>query len=132
MASEILAGLQQPQKTISSKFLYDQLGSEWFEKICTLPEYYPTRTEISILKASRNALREILGEHCIIIEPGSGSSEKVQILLSHAQSPAAYLAIDIARDFLVSSATQLAEQYPDLPVEAIWADYTNLAKLAFH
>ena len=129
MSVEILPGLLQTQKTISSKFLYDQRGSELFEDIGQLPEYYPTRTEIAILNQNRSSLRELLGRQCVIIEPGSGNSAKVQILLNLADNPRAYMAIDIARDFLIASASHLALLYPNLDVEAIWADYTHLSKI---
>ena len=78
---EILQGLQQSQKTINPKFFYDARGSALFDQITRLPEYYPTRTETGILRGYREEIAACCGRSCIFIEPGSGNSEKVRILL---------------------------------------------------
>jgi len=122
--SEVIAGLARAQKQISPKFFYDQRGSEIFDRICELPEYYPTRTETAILRQSATEMAQLLGPDCLLIEYGSGSSRKVRPLIDQLVSPAGYLAIDISRDHLRSSAETLATQYPDLDVFAVCADYT--------
>ncbi|NRA41319.1 MAG: L-histidine N(alpha)-methyltransferase [Pseudomonadales bacterium] len=123
--ADILSGLTQQQKTLSPKFFYDTYGSELFEKITGLPEYYPTRTERSILMREASEIADYCGAGCVMIEPGSGSSEKVKLLLNSVK-PKAYVGLDIASDFLHYSAEQLAIQFPDLDVYAICADFANM------
>jgi dimethylhistidine N-methyltransferase len=125
--SEILSGLQKKQKSIDPKYFYDARGSSLFEQITTLPEYYPTRTEREILKRDANDMAELCGENCVLIEPGSGSSEKVRLLLD-ALKPAAYVPMDISSDFLKASAIQLAEEYPWLDVHAVCTDFAKQEK----
>jgi len=125
--SEILSGLQKKQKSIDPKYFYDARGSVLFENITTLPEYYPTRTERQILKQDAKAMAKLCGENCVLIEPGSGSSEKVRLLLD-ALKPAAYVPMDISSDFLKHSATQLAEEYPWLNVHAVCTDFAKQEK----
>ena len=123
--SEILDGLRQTQKSIDPKFFYDARGSELFERITGLPEYYPTRTERGILESNAGEMAESCGKNCILIEPGSGSSEKVRLLLDTLK-PAAYVPMDISADFLEQSALLLAEEYPWLQVHAVCADFASL------
>lgn len=123
--SEILDGLSQAQKRIDPKYFYDARGSALFERITGLPEYYPTRTERGILASNAEEMAESCGQNCVLIEPGSGSSEKVRLLLD-AMKPAAYVPMDISADFLEQSAIQLAEEYPWLQVHAVCADFANL------
>jgi dimethylhistidine N-methyltransferase len=120
--SEILAGLQRRQKAIDPKWFYDQHGSELFDEITRLPEYYPTRTEVEILRSRRGAIAEHCGEDCLLIEPGSGSSEKVRILLDSLR-PSIYVPVDISADFLQQSAHALGAEYPWLDVYAVCADF---------
>jgi len=126
--SEILDGLMQTQKSIDPKYFYDAHGSELFERITGLPEYYPTRTERQILENNADAMAESCGQRCVLIEPGSGSSEKVRLLLD-AMKPAAYVPMDISAGFLEQSAIQLAEEYPWLRVHAVCADFASLEKV---
>src|SRR5690606_2627571 len=79
--SEILRGLTAPQKRIDAKYLYDQRGSELFDRICSLPEYYPTRTELGLLRRYGDDIAELVGPRAAIIEFGAGSSMKVRLLL---------------------------------------------------
>lgn len=125
--SEILNGLQQEQKTIDPKYFYNARGSSLFEQITGLPEYYPTRTERQILKRDAKAMAELCGEDCVLIEPGSGSSEKVRLLLDTLK-PAAYVPMDISSDFLKRSAIQLAEEYPWLSIHAVCTDFAKQKK----
>lgn len=121
----VLAGLAQPQKRIPAKFFYDARGSRLFDRICELPEYYPTRTEIGLLRRHAGEIAEAAGPGATLVEFGSGSSRKVRILLDALQAPAAYVPIDISRAHLMAAAQALAEDYPGLPVVAICADYTR-------
>jgi dimethylhistidine N-methyltransferase len=121
----VLTGLARPWKAIPCKFLYDARGSALFEEICTLPEYYPTRTEIEILERNAAAIAEEMGPNCRLIEFGSGASRKVRILLRALDRPAAYVPIDISRDHLQRAADSLAVEFPELPVIAVCADYTR-------
>ncbi|MFK8043117.1 L-histidine N(alpha)-methyltransferase [Congregibacter sp.] len=121
---EILKGLGLPQKSVNPKWFYDQRGSELFDEITRLPEYYPTRTEILILEQNREAIARVCGPECILIEPGSGSSEKVRILLD-AMRPERYVPIDISAAFLQRSAQALGEEYPWLDIAAVCADFNG-------
>lgn len=121
---ELLRGLQQSQKTINPKFFYDARGSDLFDQITRLPEYYPTRTEIGILRRNRLEIAEHCGQSCIFIEPGSGNSAKVRILLE-ALKPEAYVPLDISAEFLHQSALQLGAEFPWLQVHAICADFSH-------
>jgi dimethylhistidine N-methyltransferase len=114
---------------LSPKYFYDEIGSRLFERICRLPEYYPTTTEVGILHDRRHEIAETLGPDVVIVEYGSGASEKVRILLDALEAPAAYVPVDISREHLVASAARLAETYPDLPVHAVAADFTRPFRL---
>jgi dimethylhistidine N-methyltransferase len=119
------AGLQREQKEIPSKFLYDARGSALFDAICELDEYYPTRTEMRIMRAHGAAMAEAVGPRARLLEYGSGSSLKTRILLDHLDDPALYVPIDISREHLAEAAQDLAEAYPDVPVQPVCADYTQ-------
>ena len=121
---EILAGLQTTQKTVNPKWFYDEYGSQLFDQITRLPEYYPTRTEVAILTENREQISARCGHGCLFIEPGSGSSEKVRILLDTLQ-PAAYVPMDISADFLQSAALELGGEYPWLDIYAVCADFNQ-------
>jgi dimethylhistidine N-methyltransferase len=121
---DVLAGLAKPQKELPPKYFYDARGSELFEAICELPEYYLTRTETAIMRDHGADMASHLGSGCALIEFGSGSGRKTRILIE-AAAPAAYLAIDIARDQLEATAAELARDFPALEVTAICADYSG-------
>jgi dimethylhistidine N-methyltransferase len=123
MRAEVLAGLALPQKRIAPKFFYDAPGSRLFDAICELPEYYPTRTEIAILREYGSAMAERLGRDALLVELGSGSSLKIRVLLE-ALRPAVYMPVDISREHLLQSAQALAERFPELQVHAVCADYS--------
>ena len=120
-----LEGLRKPQKHIPAKFLYDARGSELFDQICRLDEYYPTRTEMSIMDAHAEAMAQTLGPRACLVEYGSGSSLKTRILLDHLDDLAAYVPVDISKEHLVESANDLATDYPPLAVQPVCADYTT-------
>jgi len=119
-----LEGLRQPQKPISSKFLYDERGSKLFDRICELDEYYPTRTEIGIMRDNIGAIRDAIGPQVRLVELGSGSSMKTRILLDHLEDVAVYVPIDISKAHLVEAAEGIADAYPGVPVQPLCADYT--------
>ncbi len=121
---EILLGLNKPQPSLSPKFFYDKRGSELFDAICESPEYYVTRTEIGILKENIEEISQLITSDCLLIEPGSGSSEKVTILLD-AVRPKAYMPMDISKEYLKASAARIANIYKWLEVHAACVDYTT-------
>ena len=121
---EVLMGLEKPQPSLSPKFFYDEKGSKLFDAICECPEYYVTRTEIAILKENIKEISQFIDSDCLLIEPGSGSSEKVTILLD-AIRPKAYMPMDISKDYLKLSATRIAQIYKWLEVHAACVDYTT-------
>ena len=122
--AELLAGLQLEQKQINPKYFYDTRGSELFEQITQLEEYYLTRAERSIFANHADDIARCCGSDCVLIEPGSGSSEKVRLLLSTLR-PAAYVPLDISAEFLYESAVKLGREFPWLQVNAICADFSN-------
>jgi dimethylhistidine N-methyltransferase len=122
---EVLAGLSQGQKSISPKFLYDKKGSEIFEEICQLEEYYPTRAEEEILNSYAKEISRFIGVDSVIIEPGSGSGEKVRLLLPHLSSPEAYVPIEISKEILLRMTEELHEEFPALKVLPVCMDFTK-------
>jgi dimethylhistidine N-methyltransferase len=121
---EVLRGLASRPRSIPPKFFYDEQGSRLFQEICELPEYYLTRTEIGILRANAGEMAEIIGPGRLLIEFGSGSSEKVRLLLD-ALRPAAYMPLDISREHLWNASRMLAAECPDVAVHAVCTDYTQ-------
>ena len=126
---EVLHGLTQPRKAIPPKYFYDRRGSQLFDQICTLPEYYPTRTEMALLKTHAAEIADLVGPNCVLIEYGSGSSQKIRLLLDALPAPAGYMPIDISRDHMLHSTSDLASQYPALEMAAVCADYTQAFEL---
>ncbi|MCG6940376.1 MAG: L-histidine N(alpha)-methyltransferase [Thiohalocapsa sp.] len=123
MRAEVLSGLALPQKRLSPKFFYDAAGSRLFDAICELPEYYPTRTEIGILRRHGAEMAARLGRDALLIELGSGSSLKIRTLLT-ALRPAVYMPVDISGEHLLRSAQDLAAAFPGLIIHAVCADYS--------
>lgn len=120
---DVIHGLSRRPRRIGPKYFYDERGSRLFDAICRTPEYYPTRTEIGILERNVEDIARHIGPRCVLIEPGSGNSRKVRILLDRLK-PRAYLPVDISRDYLRSTAEHVAAEYPWLAVHAVCADYT--------
>lgn len=123
--SDVVKGLTQTPKSISARYFYDDRGSELFEQICELPEYYLTGTETAILQASASEIAKITGA-CEIVELGSGSSTKTRILLDAYNQlgySLRYLPIDVSAGILESSAKQLLSDYPSLQVHALASTY---------
>jgi len=121
---QIIEGLNHSPKLLPSKFLYDKRGSELFEQICRLPEYYPTRTESGILARYAGQIADLCGPDCLLIELGSGNSTKTRLLLDNLQNPVGYIPVDIAREQLYDAARLVQRDYPDLEVIPICGDYT--------
>jgi L-histidine N-alpha-methyltransferase len=122
---ELLDGLRQPEKTISPKYFYDERGSQLFEEITRLPEYYPTETELGIMRDNIGEIAALVGKQASLIEFGSGSSLKTRVLLDHLDELAAYVPVDISEDHLLESANQIRAEYPDLDVLPVVADFTQ-------
>lgn len=122
--AEVMRGLNQRPRAIGPKFFYDEYGSRLFDAICHTAEYYPTRTEIAILEDHIGGIARHISPQCVLIEPGSGNSRKVRILLD-ALRPQTYIPIDISKDYLRTTAEHVAEEYPWLSVHAVCADYSN-------
>jgi len=119
----VLTGLSASPKSIPPTYFYDARGSELFEQICALPEYYPTRTEIGILTRNAGEIAMRIGAGAQLVEYGSGASEKVRIILDALQDPVAYVPVDISGEYLSGVAERLAGDYPGLEVTAVVADY---------
>lgn len=126
--AEVKVGLSRASKSLSPKFFYDQQGSLLFDEITQLPEYYLTRTEIEILKACRHELADFIGKQGCLIEFGSGSSQKVRLLLS-SLDPKFYVPVDISREHLHQSAKAIYDEFADLHVYPTCADYTQEVQL---
>jgi dimethylhistidine N-methyltransferase len=124
-ARDVIAGLNARPKTIPPKYFYDRQGSELFDEICRLPEYYLTRTETALLRQHAAEIAALAGPDARLIEFGSGASAKVRILLDALRSPAAYVAVDISREYLMLVMRTLAVEYPDVAMVAICADFTQ-------
>lgn len=129
--ADVIEGLSKKEKTLPCKYFYDERGSDLFEKITTLEEYYPTRTELAIMEANIDAMAKALGDDVTLIEFGSGSSMKTELLLSHARIKS-YIPIDIAEDALLASADRLRSLHPSLTVQPVVADYTEYVTLPAH
>jgi|SRR6056297_791169 len=125
MPEEVLAGLSKSQKTLPSKYFYDKRGSELFELICGLDEYYLTRTELNIMEENIDDIAEELGGDIQLIELGSGSSVKTRLLLDHLNSMHSYVPVDISDDFLAEVSENLQAEYPLLDIVPVAADYTQ-------
>ncbi len=126
--TDVLAGLAEPQKAIPARWFYDDAGSQLFEDITQLPEYYPTRAETEILTGRAEEIAALIGEGRAVVEFGSGSSVKTPLLLS-AIAPSAYVPLDIAGDFLRASSAALAAKFPGLPVYPVEADFMRRVEL---
>jgi dimethylhistidine N-methyltransferase len=122
--ADVLRGLRSPAKELSCKYFYDEAGSELFERITQLDEYYPTRTEQVIMDRHAAQMAALCGANCLLIEYGSGSSTKTRRLLDHLVGPAAYVPIDVSGEFLDRSAHSIASEYPEIDVLPVCADFT--------
>jgi L-histidine Nalpha-methyltransferase len=138
--ADVLAGFRAERRAIPARWFYDRAGSELFERITALPEYYPTRVETELLARHAADVAKIVGPGRAVVEFGSGSSTKTPHVLE-AVAPAAYVPIDISGDFLRESAAALASDFPKLSILPVEADFmhpivppdaiANLPKLGF-
>ena len=125
----LVEGLSRPQKTISPKYFYDETGSQLFDRITELPEYYLTDAELDIMRDRVDEMGALIGKQASLIEFGSGSSLKTRILLEHLDDLAAYVPVDISEDHLLSSARKIRSEFPGLDVRPVVADFTHSFEL---
>lgn len=121
----LIEGLSQAQKTISPKYFYDETGSQLFDRITGLPEYYLTDAELDIMRERVDEMSALVGEQASLIEFGSGSSLKTRILLEHLDLLAAYVPVDISEEHLLASAAKIRSEFPTLDVCPVVADFTQ-------
>jgi dimethylhistidine N-methyltransferase len=122
-ARDVIEDLSQHPKRLSPKYFYDATGSELFEQITVLPEYYPTRTELTILRDRSRAISAFIPKGAALVEFGAGATTKVRLLLNECAF-SAYVPVDISGDFLKSQADALRADLPDLEVHPVIADFT--------
>lgn len=121
---EVIEGLKSDPRTLPPKLFYDAVGAALFERICELPEYYLTRTELSILHSAVAEIAEMIGPRAALIEYGSGAGQKVRLLLDTLEDPRAYVPVDISARQLADVAESLAAEYPRVEIKPVCADYT--------
>ena len=126
---DLVTALAARPRSISPKYFYDARGSELFDRICELPEYYPTRTELAILTRHAGEIARQMGPRAEIVEFGAGSLRKVRLLLDAMERPSRYLPIDISGEHLARSAAGLQRDYAGLDVQPVVADYTQRLSL---
>src|SRR5258705_1922495 len=124
-ASDVIDGLSQRPKWLSAKYFYDAAGSELFEQITRLPEYYPTRTELKILERNALAMSAYIPLAAALVEFGTGSTKKARILLDAAPQIAAYVPVDISAEFLAQEAAAVRRDVPNIAVLPVAADFTR-------
>ncbi len=122
---EIIDGLRRSEKMISPKYFYDERGSQLFDQITELPEYYPTATELGIMRENIAEIATLIGPQASLIELGSGSSMKTRVLLETLADQAVYVPVDISEDHLLASARQIRAEFPGLEVLPVVADFTK-------
>jgi L-histidine Nalpha-methyltransferase len=125
LRGDVIAGLAARPRTLPSKYFYDARGSQLFEEITRQPEYDLTRTEVALLQASMRAIREAVGAKAHVVEYGSGSGRKTQLLLGGLAAPVAYTPVEISRDMLLESTQRLAYAFPEVQMLPVCADFTR-------
>ncbi len=123
-AQDVIAGLSQHPKQLPPKYFYDEAGSKLFEQITLLPEYYPTRTELRILRDNGLKIAATIPKHAALVEFGAGATTKVRLML-HQCTFDAYVPVDISGDFLNDQADKLRKDFPDLEAYPVTADFTT-------
>lgn len=124
-ARDVVAGLTAPRKTLRPKYFYDEEGSRLFEEITQVAEYYPTRTEIGILEEKGAEIADLIPARGALVEFGAGSSVKIRIVLNALDKLAVYVPVDISGDFLAAQAEALQDDFPNLLVRPVAADFTK-------
>jgi dimethylhistidine N-methyltransferase len=122
--ADVVAGLSAHPKTLPCKYFYDEEGCRLFDRICDVPEYYPTRTELGIMRAHAREMVSLFGPDPQLVELGSGSSLKTRLLLNQLPHLGGYIPVDISRDYLRRSREELAREYPRLNVTPVCTDYS--------
>lgn len=125
LVADVMRGLKSTPKRISPTYFYDERGSQLFDEICELPEYYITRTETDILRARARAIADCIGPNALLVELGSGASTKTRLLLDELPDLAAYVPVDISRTHLMAAAQRITDAYPHLEVLPACADFTQ-------
>lgn len=124
-AAEVVAGLTAAQKRLPPKYFYDRTGSELFERITELPEYYLTRCEIGILSEHADDIADVIAPRAALVEFGSGSSTKTRIVLHAAKSLAAYVPVDLSSEFVSAQVESLRQEYPHIAMLPVAADFSQ-------
>ncbi|MDB6091347.1 MAG: dimethylhistidine N-methyltransferase [Gammaproteobacteria bacterium] len=125
LVEDVLRGLQSTPKRLSPTYLYDERGSQLFDQICELPEYYVTRTETGILAGNAREIAGCIGDDALLVELGSGASTKTRLLLDQLPDLAGYVPVDISRSHLIAAAQRISAAYPHLEVLPACADFTQ-------
>jgi dimethylhistidine N-methyltransferase len=125
LVADVLRGLKGTPKRLSPVYFYDERGSQLFDDICELPEYYVTRTETQILATHAQEIAERIGANALLVELGSGASTKTRLLLDRLPDLAAYVPVDISRTHLMAAAQRISASYPGLEVLPACADFTQ-------
>jgi dimethylhistidine N-methyltransferase len=123
--AELADALAEQPPRIPSKYLYDERGSALFDRICDLPEYYPTRSELAIMEQHAAEMARALGPDATVVEYGTGTGRKTRLLLAALDRPCAYVPVDVAAEFLSAASARLAAEFPAVAVVPVWADFTR-------
>lgn len=130
LLAEVRKGFKAKDKYLPPALLYDKYGSELFDEITGLPEYYITRAEVTILRENAGDIANVIGNNCLIIEPGSGSCKKIRLILPHIEQ-ASYMPMDVSKEFLLEAAELLIKDFPKLTIYAVCADFTQDLRIPF-
>jgi len=125
LVEDVLQSLQRTPKQLSPMYFYDERGSQLFDLICELPEYYPTRTETRILDVHGDDIAARIGSNALLVEFGSGASQKTRLVLDRLPDLAAYVPVDISRSHLLAAAKSISASYAGLEVLPVCADFTQ-------
>ena len=124
-AAALLEGLCSSPKRIPCKYFYDERGSELFDEICRLPEYYQTRTEVELLRSHSDEIAGMMGADATVVEFGAGASRKVELFLDALERPRAYVPVDISGDYLSVMLSPLRRSHPSLAIVPVIDDFTK-------
>jgi dimethylhistidine N-methyltransferase len=122
---DVIEGLRKPQKSLSPKYFYDEKGSQYFDQICQLEEYYPYKTELKMLPTVSSELAGLLSDEISIVEFGAGSVHKIRPLLSEISKVERFVAIDISGEHLQRACQQLQQEFPKVQIDAVEGDFTQ-------
>jgi dimethylhistidine N-methyltransferase len=125
LREDVISGLTRLPKRLPSKYFYDERGSRLFDRICALPEYYPTRTELAIMRRHGPEMADYIGPRAQVVELGAGNTRKIRLLLQHLEDPAGYVPVDISESYLLQHRDELAPDFPAVPIRPLAADFTK-------